>query len=306
MNAALALENVSKRYGSVLAVDNLSLQIETGTIFGLLGPNGSGKTTSLSICSTLLSPDSGDVFYDGVNIQSNLTVMRRALALMPQGRALDPFLCVEDNLRFYGKLIGVSRPELTRSMEEVIDRFGLEKFMRKNTLAISGGQFRRAQLARTFMGTPRYILLDEPTLGIDIQGKMSIWSTIKRFVLDNGCTVLLASNDMTEVKETCTRVGFLNSGRLLYTGNVDNLSEESVIRLRCTLGKELRPADLPAGDGVSIEPEGDNCVILTFAEYSEAVSAVIGHLSREYGVIALKEVRPSLTDLFDKYGRAAS
>jgi ABC-2 type transport system ATP-binding protein len=304
--AAITLEHVGKRFGSTVALTDLSLSIAEGSVFGILGPNGAGKSTALRICSTWLQPDTGTVRFHADGNSLGRAEIRKSIGLMPQGQALDPMLNVEDNLLYYCKLIGLSRSETKEAIEEVAPLFGLESFRRKNVFAISGGQFRRAQLARTFLGKPRFLLLDEPTLGIDIQGKLTIWKKIREFVNSNECTVLLASNDLTEVEMTCDSVGFINRGNLLYSGITQHLSLDEGRRLICTLASPFQPNVIPTAGGIEITEGSPHEVSLEFAEYGAPLFSCLEQLSQKFGMTALSEERVSLSDLFNRYGKEGS
>jgi ABC-type multidrug transport system ATPase subunit len=298
---SIELKHISKRFGPLTALDNLSLTVAKGSIVGVLGPNGAGKTTCLRICSSMLRPDNGQVLFDGREIGEHLKSIRRLIALMPQGRCLDPMLNVVDNLNFHCRLIGMSRSEMRQSIDAVTEVFGLGEFLRKSIFAISGGQFRRAQLARTFLGRPRYVLLDEPTLGIDIQGKLSIWKSMRQLTSERGCTVLLASNDMTEVEKTCDRVAFISHGKLLHFGAPDNLSDQTYTTLECRLGQPFDQCPIPPPVNVSVSVEAPYKLSLRFREYDDTVFRYLQYLTREYGIGSLSEERTSLADLFERY-----
>lgn len=302
MKPAIELNGVTKCYGDLKALDGISLAIDSGTVFGLLGPNGAGKSTIMRICSTLLKPDDGQVHFDDTPASVTAVRLRQSLAIMPQGKALDPMLNVRDNLIFYGKLRRFNRDRIRNEIARVVDLFGLDEFLDKSVWAISGGQFRRAQLARTFMGTPKYLLLDEPTLGIDIQAKISIWSAIRKLVSDGECTVLLASNDMTEIEKSCNRVGFLNHGKLLFTGDTQRLSTESAVSLDCKLARPYSRDTCPAPDALTVRVDRTDSVSVTFQDYSDVVMTFLKDLNDTSGVMGLTERRMSLADLFDKYG----
>ncbi|HWR83803.1 MAG TPA: ABC transporter ATP-binding protein [Candidatus Deferrimicrobium sp.] len=302
MADAIVLQDVSKKYGSFEALRGVTLSIAKGTVFGLLGPNGAGKTTTLRICSTLLKPTHGRIFFDGKEINTDLAGIRRSLAEMPQGHALDLLLNVEDNLRFYCKLRKVPARMSEFEIEKAVEIFGLGDFRKKGVLALSGGQFRRAQLARTFLGKPKYILLDEPSLGIDIQGKLAMWQAIKEYVSDNTCTILLASNDVTEVERTCGRVGFIRDGELLYVGKKDNLSGEIKVKLTVNLSRHCRFSENLSADNIKVVQGSDTVITLEFAEYTRDVLCFLEALRKKFGITSMSETKTSLTDLFDRYG----
>lgn len=300
--AAISLSKVTKFFGSLCAVNELSLEIHRGMVVGLLGPNGAGKSTTMSICSRLMRPDAGEVLFWNGGRHAPKTTENLSLALMPQGNALDPMLSVRDNLVYYCKLIKLSRESRAREIEKVVRIFGLSDILPKSVFAISGGQYRRAQLARTFVGDPQYLLLDEPTLGIDVQGKIGIWQSIRALTQSGLTTVLLASNDLTEVREVCDEIAFINNGRLLYCGSPNHLPDEGAITLDCVLAKPFQSDHLESTAGVQIDVRDDRLVTLRFHKYSNDVLNVLKDLSSQFGLCRMTEELTSLTSLFRKYG----
>jgi ABC-2 type transport system ATP-binding protein len=299
---SIRIEKATRNFGTKGAISNISFAINAGSIFGLLGPNGAGKTTTLRICSTLLRPTSGKIYYNGEEFNESKAFIRQKIAVMPQGNALDPFLNVRDNLKFYCKLRNIPSGEINKQMDQVIYSFGIKDILDRSVFALSGGQFRRVQLARTFLGKPEYVLLDEPTLGIDIQGKMEIWKTIPMFVSENKCAVLLASNDLMEVENICQEVGFINSGKLLYQGKTNGLAKQNIVRLQIKLGQPFVPIENDPDYGITIQKQSDYELILTGREYDSAFFDILSKLSMQNHLLGIEEEKASLTDLFEKYG----
>lgn len=306
MAVAVELNHVSKSYGSLKALDEVSFAIQAGTIFGLLGPNGAGKSTTMRICSTLLKPDGGEVYFEGIPCGKVAATIGCSLSLMPQGNALDAMLNVEDNLHYYCRLKKMNRHERNESVERAVEAFGLSEFRKRSVLSISGGQFRRTQLARAFLGAPRVVLLDEPTLGIDIQGKLSIWETIKKFASETGGTVFVASNDITEIETICDEVAFIDHGELLYIGDAHRLEVEDHIHLRCRLSRPYSSDRCTIPGSIMLSSSSDLEVELLFSEYGHEVTGVIEQLASEFGLVSLTEHRATLTDLFRRFGAPKS
>ncbi len=298
---SIRLEKVIRNFGTVRALDNITFSFGGGAIFGLLGPNGAGKTTVLRICSTLLRPTSGKIYYNGEEFNESKAFIRQKIAVMPQGNALDPFLNVRDNLRFYCKLRNMASADIRKQLDKVISAFGIKEILNRSIFALSGGQFRRVQLARTFLGEPIYVLLDEPTLGIDIQGKMEIWKTIPIFAIENKCTVLLASNDLTEVENICHEVGFINGGKFLYQGKTNGLTKENIIRLHIKLGRPVSTIDIDPNDGITIQKQSNYELLMTCKEYDPVVFETLAKIGQQNHLIGIEEERGSLSDLFEKY-----
>jgi ABC-2 type transport system ATP-binding protein len=242
------------------------------------------------------------VYLEGRDVTDDVSLASGCLAVMPQGNALDPLLNVRDNLVFYCRLIGMVRPRIRAAVDAVAEQFGLTSFMSRSVYAISGGQFRRTQLARTFLGQPRCILLDEPTLGIDIQGKTEVWAIIRECARQDNRTVFIASNDITEVETVCDRIAFLDDGRLLRVGTRDELTGTSLIELQCQLQTDFQPEGLATPVSVTLEQMASRMVALRFSAYDRAVVELLGAIADRHGLAQVTEQRGSLVDLFKKIG----
>jgi ABC-2 type transport system ATP-binding protein len=231
-----------KRFGDNAAVDGVSFSISEGEIFGLLGPNGAGKTTTISTISCLIEPTAGDIVVDGASVNTDPAAVKRALGIVPQDIALYPTLTAAENLRFWGRMYGLSGSLLEERLEEALVTAGLVDRAKERIEKYSGGMKRRVNIAAGIMHHPRLLLMDEPTVGIDPQSRNHILETVKE-LNRRGMTVLYTSHYMEEVELLCDRVGIMDHGKLIASGTIDELKrlvgDDNVI--------SVRVSELPAG-----------------------------------------------------------
>ena len=204
------------------ALQGLSLEVRAGSLFGLLGPNGSGETTLISILTGLLQPSAGNLRVGGETLPEGLRAAQAMCALVPQDYAFYPRLSVMENLRFFGGALSLSGSDLVSRIGEASAIAGLESFAGTRAEHLSGGLKRRLNLAIGLLNRPRLLLLDEPTVGIDPQSRQFILAAIKRLNAE-GATVLYTSHYMDEVQQLCDHIGVLDEGRLLAQGSLDEL-----------------------------------------------------------------------------------
>ena len=228
--------------GAVPAVNGLDFTVKSGEVFGLLGPNGAGKTTAISIICTLLRPTSGTATVCSIDTQRDPAAVRRVIGLAPQEIALYPSLTVRENLRYFGRLYGLSGRLLRRQIEDCLARVGLGDTGEKLIAAFSGGMRRRANLAAAILHTPRVLLLDEPTVGIDAQSRNLIFENLKA-LRAAGMTIVYTTHYMEEAEQLCDRVAIIDKGALVADGTpqalIDRFAgcanlEETFLRLTGT------------------------------------------------------------------------
>lgn len=217
----LRLDNLGKRFGSVTALDGLSLAVPRGTVFGLLGPNGAGKTTTISIAVGLMKPDSGSVDLDGLGSPHDPEVRRR-IGAAPQAIALYEELTGMENLEFFASLYGLDRSRRRARSAELLARVGLSDRAGDRVAGYSGGMKRRLNLAAALIHDPPLVLLDEPTAGVDPQSRNAILDIV-RSLRDEGRTVVYTTHYMEEAQRLCDRVAIVDQGRVLAEGTVDEL-----------------------------------------------------------------------------------
>ena len=212
MLPAVALQKLTKRYRSLTALDGLDLTIEQGEIFALLGPNGAGKTTAISIVAGLLRATSGSAQVLGRDVVTDYRFTRRNVGLVPQEINYDPFFNVEEAIRFQAGYFGV--PLTAARLDEVLGALGLEDKRRANTRALSGGMKRRLLIAKALVHEPRVLFLDEPTAGVDVELRQSLWRYV-RMLRERGTTIVLTTHYLEEAQELADRVGVIHKGKLI-------------------------------------------------------------------------------------------
>ncbi len=298
----ITVERVRRSFGDLVAVDDVSFEVRDGEILGLLGPNGAGKTTTLSMISGVLKPDSGRVLVDGRDIWLEPTEVKRRLGVVPQEVAVYEDLTARDNLSFWGSLYGLSGSELKQRVDEGLTRVGLAERAGDRVKGFSGGMKRRLNLCMGLLHRPRFLLLDEPTVGIDPQARLNILEVI-RGVAASGTTVLYTTHYMEEAQELCDRIAIIDHGRILTIGTLDELTrlagEAEVLRLAGSFsGSEARER-LQAISGVRVLQAGDGSAMLSVATGGPGLLAVLPAVLASG--LALDDVsiqRPNLQSVF--------
>ncbi|MEI8383488.1 MAG: ABC transporter ATP-binding protein [Planctomycetota bacterium] len=253
----LEVSHLKKLYGDVTVVDDLSFHVEPGEIFGLIGPNGAGKSTTMMMIIGLLQPDGGTISFDGVRFNHQNVEMRSRLGIVPQELAIYPELTTIQNLRFFGGLNGVRGSRLKERVDYVLDLIGLRQNADHTPSTFSGGMSRRLNFGIALIHEPRFVVLDEPTVGIDPQSRSSLLDAVRQLGRD-GVGVLYASHYMDEVEAVCHRVAIMDRGKLLKEGTLDQLLDRSRIDL-CVSVSQLLPelrTELEAIAEVLAEPDG--------------------------------------------------
>ncbi len=224
----IELQHVSKRYGGgrkvadVQALDDLCLNVPVGTLYGLLGPNGAGKTTALRILCTLLAPDAGTVRIAGIDALADPRAARRLLGYVAQEVAIDKILTGRELLKLQGDLYHLRPSDRDARIAELSDRLGMEEWIDRRCGTYSGGMRRRLDLAAGLLHRPRVLVLDEPTVGLDIESRSAIW-TVLRQLREQGTTVLLSSHYLEEVDALADRLAILEGGRVIAEGSPADL-----------------------------------------------------------------------------------
>jgi len=224
-----------KRYGTIHAVNDVSLHIRPGETYGLLGPNGAGKTTTISILSGLLEPDEGTVTVVGTPIKPGSTKGKDAIGLVPQDLAIYPDLTGEENLRFFASLYGMPRGVADKRIDEVLDVIGLTDRRKDRTKKYSGGMKRRLNIGIGLLHQPQLLVLDEPTVGVDPQSRNAILESVEA-LSGEGLAVLYTTHYMEEAERLCDRIGIIDSGRIIAEGTtrelVASIGEQDQLRIK--------------------------------------------------------------------------
>lgn len=218
----LTIENVTKHFGEIVALDRVSLSLARGEFFGLLGPNGAGKTTLMSLVAGLRAPDSGSISINGQRVGPNAMAPRRELGFVPQAIALYEELSAEENLRLFGKLYGLAGQELRARVDHGLHAAQLFERRQDKVQTYSGGMKRRINVVASILHRPALLLCDEPTVGVDPQSRNAIFEFLQRLNAD-GMTIVYSTHYMEEATRLCSRIAIIDHGRLLALGTLDEL-----------------------------------------------------------------------------------
>lgn len=222
--SAVRAEGLGRRYGDVVAVESVSFTIAPGEFFALLGPNGAGKTTTLHMLTTLVVPTSGTATVMGHDVVRQAVEVRRTLGMVFQDPALDDRLTAWENLEIHAVLYGIRRQDKRAAIERALEWASLAEVGGRRVRSFSGGMKRRLELARALMHSPGVLFLDEPTIGLDPQGRRNLWERIAA-LREAGMTVLMTTHNLPEA-EACDRVGIIDAGRMVAIGTPADLIRE--------------------------------------------------------------------------------
>lgn len=297
-------ENLTRRYGDFVAVDQVNLTVKEGEVFGFLGPNGAGKTTTIHMLCTLLRPTSGAARVAGYDVVSQGAWVRKNIGLVFQEPTLDENLTAAENLHFHGIIYGVKKAKLSSRIEEVLRLAML--WDRRNELvkSYSGGMKRRLEIARGLLHMPRVLFLDEPTIGLDPQTRKYMWEYIHQARLQEGTTVFMTTHYMDEA-ENCDRIAIIDRGRIVAKGTPKELRSlvgGDIVEIQSPRSQELA-CEVAEILGVKVEA-GNGLVRFEVPEAEKALPRLLEKLPREW-VTSVGYKRPSLDDVFIKLtGRA--
>ncbi len=222
---AIETKSLTKKFGDVIAVDNLSLNIHEGELFALLGLNGAGKTTTIKMLTCLIQPTSGDAFVLGNSITEHSQLVKQVTNVSPQETAVAANLTVKENLEFIAGIYGQSKNEAKQSAFKMVESFKLQDVYKKKAKVLSGGMQRRLSIAMALISNPKILFLDEPTLGLDVLARRELWSIIKELKKD--VTIILTTHYLEEVEALADRVGVMAKGKLVASGTVEELKQQT-------------------------------------------------------------------------------
>ncbi len=276
MPSAIQILDVHKRYGSLRALDGVSLDIAAGEIFGLLGPNGAGKTTLISVVAGLARADSGSVKVMGADVVADYREARRMLGVVPQELVFDPFFTVREALDIQSGYFGIR--DNGNWVEEVMHNLDLTSKADVNMRLLSGGMKRRVLIAQALVHKPPVIVLDEPTAGVDVELRQSLWNFVRRLNRD-GHTIVLTTHYLEEAELLCGRIGMLKAGRIVALDTTRNLLENfSGLQLKL----RLDGAGLPQGHSFKVLAQDGDFYTLQLEDFA-GLEAVLAGL-RQAGI----------------------
>jgi ABC-2 type transport system ATP-binding protein len=294
----IKVDRLVKKFGNIIAVDDISFDVDEGTIFGFLGPNGAGKTTTINILCTLLSPTSGNASIAGHDCMGEPSEVRKAIGIVFQDSTLDKDLTAYENLMFHARLYNVPKSEMKERIHEALMFVDLND--RKDDLVkkFSGGMKRRLEVARGLIHRPRVLFLDEPTLGLDPQSRANLWEFITELPRRHKVTIFMTTHYMEEA-EVCDRIAIIDNGRIIVSGTPDELKK--------TVGGDV--VSITTTDNPIARKEIESLLKLDVAEKGNELymtcsrgETCIPELIRSLGdkVLSVKVQRPTLNDVFLK------
>jgi ABC-2 type transport system ATP-binding protein len=294
----IRVENLTKTFGNITAVNDVSLAVEEGTIFGFLGPNGAGKTTTINILCTLLSPTTGKAFINGYDCYRQASEVRKSIGIVFQDSSLDKDLTARENLLFHAYLYNVDKSARKQRVEDALKFVDLQDRGNDLIKKFSGGMKRRLEVARGLIHRPKVLFLDEPTLGLDPQSRSNLWEFITRLPEEHNVTIFMTTHYMEEA-EVCDKIAIIDKGKIISSGTPAELKKViggDVIYLKTDDNKKaiedirnLLQVEVSERDGEIFisTPKGDDCIPVLIREIGERV-------------LSVRMQRPTLNDVFLK------
>ena len=304
MSDAIVVDGLAKRYGDIVAVQELNLSVPEGTVMGLLGPNGAGKTTTVRVLTTLLKPDQGRATVAGFDVVSQAHELRKAIGLSGQYAAVDENLTGFENLEMVGRLYHMGKPVSRARASELLERFDLVEAGNRQVKTYSGGMRRRLDLAGALVAKPQVIFLDEPTTGLDPHSRIDLWTVISELVRE-GATLLLTTHFLDEADQLADSIAVIDHGRVIAEGTPDDLKRqvggerlELVVKSESDVAKAAEVLNQLGMGHVEIDDQARHLIVPVSdggVALFEAVRAFdeLGIIPFEFGLR-----RPTLDDVF--------
>jgi ABC-2 type transport system ATP-binding protein len=275
------------------AVDGLNLQVGSGEVFGLLGPNGAGKTTTIGVLTTRVIPTGGQALIGGIDVVQHPSLVKQVIGVVSQQNTLDRLLTPFENLYWHGRLFGMGAKESRQTAEDLLERFQLTRFAKASVYALSGGMAQRLMVARAIFHRPAVLFLDEPTAGLDPQGRLALWDLLEGLNAD-GQTIMLTTHYMEEADKLCDRLAIMDHGKILALGTPNDLKRsvgaDTVVTVKAAgdpdalaevfkarLEGLTKTRSLP--DGVELQISGGDRLVPRVVEAAEAGGFSLADLS---------------------------
>jgi len=305
---SIKVSNLTKYYGDVLAVDDITFEVQKGEILGFLGPNGAGKSTTMKIITTYLPPTTGSVVVDGLDVEEKSIEVRRKLGYLPELNPLYHDMDVVDYLDYVAALDGVPKQNIKKKREEMIKVCGLESMKGKNIGELSKGYKQRVGLAQAMINDPEVLILDEPTSGLDPNQIIEIRNLIKK--LGREKTVILSTHILSEVQATCNRVIIINKGKIVADGSPEELQKKSrgesmvTLEVKNNCDKNALSSKLREMRGVNkvefIKDTGDSFIFNIYGDKGADLREVISTKVNQQGasLLSMQSKQSTLEDIF--------
>jgi ABC-2 type transport system ATP-binding protein len=296
-DVAVRISAARKNYGSLAALNGLDLDIEQGEFFGLLGPNGAGKSTLINSMAGLTRLDSGSISIQGADTVTDYREARRQIGVVPQELVYDPFFTARESMKLQAGFFGLGN-EVDPWIDRLLAGLGLEDKANTAMRGLSGGMKRRVLIGQALVHRPPVVVLDEPTAGVDVELRHSLWRFIKELHAE-GHTIVLTTHYLEEAESLCDRIAIMNKGELVALDTRDGLLSRHQFRcLELTLGEELAAAKLPASLADTIQSHNGNKLVLKLEQGKQTVGDVLTAL---HGVATVVDVKTTDADLEDVF-----
>jgi len=303
---SIETRSLTKSFGNVIAVNDISFSVEEGEIFGFLGPNGAGKSTTMMILTTLLKPTSGQALISGFDVQTNAKQVRENIGYVQQESTVDEYLTGRENLLLQAKLNHIPKKEIDKRIDDVLELIELTDKQDQAVVTYSGGMRKRLDIAGGLLHRPKVLFLDEPTVGLDIQTRRKIWEYIKKIHTEFEMTIFLSTHYMEEADNLCDRVGIIDGGKIQIIDSPENMKN--------AMGNEVISIVVDDGDHTSLLSEiekiefvkkinKDGSKLTLFASNGTEVIPKIFQISSKLDIkiISISLTQPTLDDVFISY-----
>ena len=305
MGAIIEVKDLVKVYnGTIRAVDGISFEVQEGEVFGFLGPNGAGKTTTISILTTLLQPTSGECKVCGYDVVKQPTEVRRSIGLVPQELTVDDDLTGRENMTLQATLYGVELKLAKERIEELLKLVKLEEAADRLVKTYSGGMRKRLELAEGLIHRPKVLFLDEPTLGLDVQTRTTMWEHIRELKKSSNMTVFMTTHYLEEADSLCDRIGIIDKGKIMALDTPHKLKESlggDVISLKIDGGKDFTEA-IKAVEGVFSVKKEDGSYRVKVLNGETVTAPLLQEISKNGGKVTYVSLeRPNMDQVFLEY-----
>ena len=304
---SIELKSLTKSFGDVIAVNDISLSVKNGEIFGFLGPNGAGKSTTIMILTTLLKPTSGQALLSGFDVMTNAKQVRQNIGYVQQETTVDEYLTGRENLLLQAKLNHIPKNEINKRIDEILDLIELTDKQDKPVGTYSGGMRKRLDIAGGLLHRPKVLFLDEPTVGLDIQTRRKIWGYIKKIHDEFEMTIFLTTHYMEEADKLCDRIGIIDGGKIQVIDSPENMKKAMGNEVISIILEEEKNYNSFLSELKKIEfvnkINEDGSKLTLFASNGTEVIPKIFQISSELDIkiISISLTQPTLDDVFISY-----
>ena len=304
---SIELKSLTKSFGDVIAVNDISLSVKNGEIFGFLGPNGAGKSTTIMILTTLLKPTSGQALLSGFDVMTNAKQVRQNIGYVQQETTVDEYLTGRENLLLQAKLNHIPKNEINKRIDEILDLIELTDKQDKQVGTYSGGMRKRLDIAGGLLHRPKVLFLDEPTVGLDIQTRRKIWGYIKKIHDEFEMTIFLTTHYMEEADKLCDRIGIIDGGKIQVIDSPENMKKAMGNEVISIILEEEKNYNSFLSELKKIEfvnkINEDGSKLTLFASNGTEVIPKIFQISSELKIkiISISLTQPTLDDVFISY-----